>query len=335
MANPMFEAIASLDTIIFIVLLGLIFDFTNGFHDAANVVSTVIATRVLAPMTAIILAAGLNMLGATQISAVAHTITSGLIAPESATQIIVLCAIIGAISWNLLTWYFGIPSSSSYALVGGLVGAAWVYAGTSGILWSSLIKKVIIPMILSPIAGFLLGLLVMKMIARYANDPKKNKLFSRLQIASASLVALSHGLNDAQKSMGIIALGLFSSGFTASPYIPFWVIASCAVMMGLGTASGGYRIIRTVGYEITNLKPIQGFAAESSASCVILAASFLGMPVSSTHMIVGSVTGVGAARGQKHVRWKVGKKLCTAWVFTLPGSGLVAALAFFILNRFF
>ncbi len=245
------------------MVLALLFDYTNGFHDAANVVSTVIATRVLAPMTAIILAALLNLLGATQISAVAQTITTGLIVPGAATQLIVLCAIVGAIIWNLLTWYLGIPSSSSYALVGGLVGAAWIYAGRSAVLWNGLLLKVIIPMVLSPLAGFLLGLLMMKLIYLFSKNPKNLKIFSHLQIASASLVALAHGLNDAQKSMGIIALGLFASGLIPYPYIPFWVIAACAVMMGLGTASGGFRIIRTVGYEITSLQPVQGFAAES------------------------------------------------------------------------
>lgn len=321
-----------MDVVFFIVVLALLFDYTNGFHDVANVVSTVIATRVLAPMTAIILAALLNLLGATQISAVAKTITTGLIVSGAASQYIVLCAIIGAIIWNLLTWYLGIPSSSSYALVGGLVGAAWAYVGIEGILWEGLIRKVIIPMVLSPIAGFLLGLLAMKCILLFFKRPKNLKIFSHLQIASASLVALSHGFNDAQKSMGIIALGLFASGFISEPYIPFWVIVSCAVMMGIGTASGGFRIIRTVGYEITSLQPVQGFAAETSASCVILAASFLGMPVSSTHMIVGSVTGVGAAKGIQNVRWRTGKKLVITWIFTLPGSGCVAALCFYFLR---
>jgi inorganic phosphate transporter, PiT family len=321
-----------MDIVVFIVILALIFDYTNGFHDAANVVSTVIATRVLAPATAIILAALLNLLGATQISAVAQTITTGLVQPMAATQIIVLCAILGAIAWNLLTWYFGIPSSSSYALVGGLAGAAWVSAGIEGVIWRGLVLKVIIPMVLSPIAGFVLGLLVMKWINLFSLSGKQLNIFAHLQVASASLVALAHGLNDAQKSMGIIALGLYAAGWTSSPYIPLWVIAACALMMGLGTASGGFRIIRTVGYEITSLKPVQGFAAESSASCVILAASFLGMPVSSTHMIVGSVAGVGAAKGFGHVRWSTGKKLLIAWVLTLPGSGFIAALAFYIFN---
>ena len=278
------------DLVILIILFGLIFDYTNGFHDAANVVSTVIATRVLAPLTAIVLASFLNMLGATQISGVAKTITTGLVNLQSATQVAVLAALTGAIIWNVLTWYFGIPSSSSYALVGGLVGASWVHEGYDAILWKGVVDKVVIPMVISPIAGFTLGFLVLRglnLLLRWKLFRNKEKMFAHLQVASASLVALSHGLNDAQKSMGVITLGLFSAGIIATTHIPFWVIASCAIVMGIGTASGGFRIIRTVGFEITKLKPIHGFAAETSASCVILTASFLGMPISSTHMIVG------------------------------------------------
>jgi inorganic phosphate transporter, PiT family len=323
-------SVAPVDIVILIVILGLLFDYTNGFHDAANVVSTVIATRVLAPMTAIILAAFLNLLGATQISGVAQTVTTGLVELHSATQITVLVALIGAIFWNFLTWYFGIPSSSSYALVGGLIGASWVREGFYSILWKSLSYKVIIPMVLSPIIGFLLGFLILKglnFLFRFRFFRNKEGIFGRLQIASASLVALSHGLNDAQKSMGIITLGLFAGGMIATPHIPLWVIAACALVMGIGTASGGFRIIRTVGYEITQLKPFHGFAAETSASCVILTASFLGMPISSTHMIVGSITGVGIAQGAGKVRWSTGYKMIAAWILTLPGSALVAACA--------
>ncbi len=321
---------APADVVIFIVILGLLFDYTNGFHDAANVVSTVIATRVLAPMTAITLAAFLNLLGATQISGVAKTVTTGLVELHTATQITVLAALIGAIFWNLLTWYFGMPSSSSYALVGGLIGASWVREGFQSILWESLCYKVIIPMVLSPLGGFLLGFLVLRgltFLLRFRLFRNKERIFAHLQVASASLVALSHGLNDAQKSMGIITLGLFTAGIIATTHIPFWVIAACAVVMGIGTASGGLRIIRTVGYEITKLKPIHGFAAETSASCVILAASYLGMPISSTHMIVGSVTGVGAAQGMAKVHWSTAYKMIISWILTLPGSGLIAAAA--------
>jgi inorganic phosphate transporter, PiT family len=331
-------SLSPIDLVVLVVILGLLFDYTNGFHDAANVVSTVIATRVLAPLTAIILAAFLNMLGATQISGVAKTITSGLVSLQSATQITVVCALAGAILWNFITWYFGIPSSSSYALVGGLLGASWVHEGFSVILWDGVIGKVVIPMILSPIIGVVLGFIVLRGLRALMKLPRmKNKeaIFGHLQIASASLVALSHGLNDAQKSMGIITLGLFAGGVITEPHIPFWVIASCALVMGIGTASGGLRIIRTVGFEITKLAPLQGFAAETSASCVILTASLLGMPISSTHMIVGSVTGVGMANGVKKVRWDTGKKMAYAWVFTLPGSALLSALVFWLIKVLF
>lgn len=327
----------SIDLVILIVILGLVFDYTNGFHDAANVVSTVIATRVLAPLTAIILASFLNMLGATQISGIAKTITTGLVSFEAATQITVLCALIGAIFWNFLTWYFGIPSSSSYALIGGLLGASWIHEGFRVILWNGVFHKVVIPMFLSPLAGFLLGFLSLKGLNALMKIPyfkRKEGIFAHLQVASASLVALSHGLNDAQKSMAIITLGLYAGGVIIEPHIPLWVIASCAIVMGLGTVSGGFRIIRTVGFEITKLHPLQGFAAETSASCVILAASFSGMPISSTHMIVGSVTGVGAAKGRSRVRWSTGKKVLLAMLLTLPGAGGVAAVIYKIIDLF-
>lgn len=317
--------------VVLVVLFGLLFDYTNGFHDAANVVSTVIATRVLAPLKAIILAASLNFLGATQISGVAETITTGLVNAQSASQVTVLCALIGAICWNFLTWYFGIPSSSSYALVGGLIGASWIHEGIEVILWNGLLCKVVLPMLVSPVVGFVLAFGLLKGFHAFVRRRSLNnheKLFGRLQIGSASLVALSHGLNDAQKSMGVITLGLYAGGFLSVPHIPLWVIGACAIVMGLGTASGGFRIIKTVGYEITQLKPLQGFVAESSASCVILAASFLGMPISSTHMIVGSVTGVGVAKGPSGVQWSVGKKMALAWALTLPGSALVAVGAY-------
>lgn len=313
---------------ILIVFFGLVFDYTNGFHDAANVVSTVIATRVLAPVTAILMAGVLNTIGATQISGVAKTITSGLINAEATSQAMVLCAVFGAIIWNLFTWFFGIPSSSSYALVGGLVGAGIIGRGSHIVIWGGVLDKVVYPMFISPFVGFGLAFVIMKSLyffRRFRPANENPRSFRYLQIGSSAIVALAHGLNDAQKSMGIITLGLFTSGFLATPHIPLWVILSCAVMMGLGTASGGFRIIRTMGFKITKLVPMQGFSAELGASCVILAASYLGMPISSTHMIVGSIAGVGAARGKESVQWKIAYKLVAAWIFTLPGAGLVAA----------
>ncbi len=314
---------------IFIVVLGLVFDYTNGFHDAANVVSTIIATRALAPMAAIVLTAVLNTIGATQISGVAHTISTGLVQEVAVTQQIVLFALLGAILWNFITWYMGLPSSSSYALVGGLIGAAMVEGGFSIVLWKGLTYKVLIPMVVSPFIGFGIAYLLMRLVYHFTKDSKQGNLartFRYMQIGSGSIMALSHGLNDAQKSMGIITLGLFASGLVSSTQIPLWVILACALMMGLGTATGGFKIIQTVGFKITKLSPPQGFAAEVSASFVILLASFLGMPISSSQMIVGSIGGVGVAKGSKHVRWNMGGRLAMAWVCTLPGSAILAAL---------
>jgi len=322
-----------MELVIAIVILGLIFDYTNGFHDAANVVSTVIATRVLAPLSAIVMAGVLNFIGATQISGVAQTISTGLVNAQDTTQLVVLSAVSAAIFWNLLTWYFGIPSSSSYALIGGLVGSAWAHLGLGSILWKGVLGKVIIPMVISPIVGFLVGLAIMKIIFHFsAKNPTLHEMsiFRHLQIGSACFVALAHGLNDAQKSMGIITLGLFAGGYLLKPEIPLWVILACAIVMGLGTGSGGFRIIKTMGYSITKITPIQGFAAEASASAVILTASFLGMPVSSTHVIAGGITGVGTAKGRTAVRWKVPQRLVLAWILTLPGAGAAGSLIYFL-----
>jgi PiT family inorganic phosphate transporter len=314
---------------VLIVVLGLIFDYTNGFHDCANVVSTVIATRVLKPLSAIVLAGVLNTIGATQIGAVAETITSGLVNHLAVTQITILSALLGAIAWNVITWYHGIPSSSSYSLVGALIGSTWQSIGGDQILWSGILYKVVIPMLISPFIGYTIAWIFMKTLVR-GSDPlaklKNEKLFGNLQIGSASIVALSHGLNDAQKSMGLITLGLFASKLIPNQTVPIWVVLACAVIMGAGTASGGVRIIRTVGFSITQLDKRQGFAAEMSASVVILIASFLGMPISSTHMIIGSVTGVGAAKGVGGVRWGVWRKLSLGWVFTLPASAIISSI---------
>lgn len=329
--------VVPIDMIILIVILGWLFDYTNGLHDAANVVSTVIATRVLKPLTAIVLASILNVIGATQVSGIAKTITTGLVNLHSATQLTVLCALTGAIFWNFLTWYIGVPSSSSYALVGGLVGASWVNEGTTAVLWNGVLSKVIIPMFLSPVVGFALGFVLLKCLNALMKFPffhGKQKSFGHIQIFSAGLIALSHGLNDAQKSMGIITLGLYAGGAILEPSIPLWVIGSCAIIMGLGTISGGFKIIQTVGFEITKLRPLQGFVAETSASCVILAASFFGMPLSSTHMIVGSITGVGKANTRGKVRWSTARKVGYAMILTLPGAAIVASL-FFLLFKLF
>lgn len=319
------------------ILLGVIFEFTNGFHDAANCVSTVIATKVLKPFVAIILASILNMIGATQISKVAQTITSGLVPVSNFAQGVVLAALIGAIFWNLLTWYFGLPSSSSYALIGGLLGAGASAYGIKNLLWLSFLYKVIIPMIVSPVLGFYLSYLVMKLLyKKVSRDPSclKYKVFGKLQVLSSSFVALSHGFNDAQKTMAIITLGLFAAGELSSFAIPLWVIIMCAIIMALGTATGGFRIIKTVGYKITKLEPIQGFVAETSSSILICAASILGYPLSTTHLIVGSVGGVGASRGMKKISSKIAIKIVLAWIFTFPGSFIISMFSYHFLNHF-
>jgi PiT family inorganic phosphate transporter len=313
-----------------IVLFGLIFDYTNGFHDAANVVATVIATRVLTPLAAISMACVMNIAGAVHISGVAQTIATGLVNPEDATQLVVLASVIGAILWNILTWYYGIPSSSSYALIGGLIGAATMHSGIETIFWGGLLYKVILPLFIAPTLGFSLGYGVMRLLSRLPQEMRQLKLFRHLQIGSAALVALAHGLNDAQKSMGLITLGLYTSGLIATPAIPFWVIVACAITLGLGTASAGFRIIRTMGFKITDLNPMQGFAAESSSAGVILGASLLGMPVSSTYLIAGGITGVGAARGTRAVRWQVPQLIAGATLCTIPGSALLSALVYLI-----
>jgi len=321
--------------VICIVILGLIFDYTNGFHDAANVVSTVIATRVLTPLVAICMASVLNVVGATQISGVAQTIASGLVDPNYTSSITIIAALLGAIIWNVLTWSLGIPSSSSYALIGGLIGAVWAQTGVQAIYWYPLMKKVIIPMVLSPLICCLFCFSFLKILQFFIKRfDKFTRLFACLQIVSSALVALAHGLNDAQKSMGIITLGLFSAGVISTDTIPLWVILSCALVIGIGTASGGFRIINTVGFRITHLKSYQGFAAESSSSLVILFASFLGMPISSTQMIIGSITGVGLAKEKPGVEWKTARKLVLTWVLTLPLAAGFSCLIFMLFNVF-
>lgn len=321
--------------VVCIVIFGLIFDYTNGFHDAANVVSTVIATRVLTPLVAICMASVLNVVGATQISGVAQTIASGLVDPNYTSSIAIIAALLGAIIWNVLTWSLGIPSSSSYALIGGLIGAVWAQTGVQAIYWYPLIKKVIIPMVLSPLIGCLFSFSFLKILQFFIKRfDKFTRLFACLQIASSALVALAHGLNDAQKSMGVITLGLFSAGVISTDTIPLWVVLSCALVIGIGTASGGFRIIHTVGFRITHLKSYQGFAAESSSSLIILFASFLGMPISSTQMIVGSITGVGLAKEKPGVEWKTARKLVLTWVLTLPLAAGFSCLTFMLFKIF-
>ncbi len=321
--------------VICIVVLGLLFDYTNGFHDAANVVSTVIATRALAPIAAIILAGVLNTIGALHASGVAQTIATGLVKEAAATQTLVISALVGAIIWNFATWYFGMPSSSSYALIGGLIGASLVKGGPTIIIWQGLLLKVLIPMIVSPFLGFGMAYLLMKGVLRWGGSRNKDRIYRHLQVASSGLVALSHGMNDAQKSMGIITLGLLASGLISTSQIPLWVILACALTIGIGTASGGFRIIRVMGFKLTKLTPPQGFAAEMSSSIIILIASFLGMPISSSQMITGSISGAGAAKSVHAVQWRLGKWIAVTWLLTLPGSAIISSLFYLSIKSFF
>ena len=322
--------------IVLAVLCALIFDYSNGFHDTANAIATVISTRVLNPRAAILMAAFLNFLGALVSTNVAQTVAGGLVYPHEATQTVVLAAVIGAITWNLITWKYGIPSSSSHALIGGLCGAAFVHGGGKVIIWKGLIEKVILPLVASPVAGFLIGgalmLLITLLLAR-VHPGRISAWFRRLQLLSSAAMAFSHGSNDAQKSMGIITMALVSQGLIhtanpSKPAIPLWVIIACAAAMGLGTSAGGWRIIKTMGHRIIRLEPVHGFAAETAASIVIFGAGHLGMPVSTTHVISGSIFGVGASKRLSAVRWGVAQSMVVAWLLTLPAAGLVAGLVY-------
>ncbi len=323
-----------------IVLTALIFDFTNGAHDCANAIATVVSTKVLTPRTAVAMAASLNLLGAMLGTEVAKTLGGGLVHQSlvDGCQILVFAALIGAIVWNILTWYLGIPSSSSHALIGGLLGAAWGHAGFDAINFQGVINKVVLPFIGSPLAGFCAGFLVMVAIywicARTLRR-KVNAWFRRLQIMSAGFMALSHGLNDAQKTMGIITLALLLFGEIDSVEVPLWVKLSCASAMCLGTAIGGWKIVKTMGSRIFKLEPVHGFAAETATGIVITGASLMGAPVSTTHTVSAAIFGVGSSKRVNAVRWGVAGQLVVAWVLTLPCAGVVGAVSYYLLSLIF
>ena len=327
--------------LIVVIILALAFDFINGFHDAANAVATCVSTGVVPLRTAILMAALLNFIGALSGTAVATTIGKGIVDPADVTQMVVLCGLIGAIFWNLFTWYYGIPSSSSHALIGGVVGAALTKAGVDSVHVDGLLKTVK-SLIISPLVGMSIAFFLMILIlwvCRRGRPVRLNRRFRKLQMVSAAFMAFSHGSNDAQKTMGIITLALVADGIISPVegqfYVPTWVILLCAVAMGLGTAAGGVRIIKTMGTKIVNLKPIHGFAAETSAAVTILTASHFGLPVSTTHVISGSILGVGASQRVSAVRWGVTTKILWAWALTIPMSGAVAALSYKLLGQMF
>ena len=326
-------------TLLLVVVLALAvaFDYINGFHDTANAIATSVSTRALKPEQAILLSATANFVGALTGTAVAKTIASGLaVTPEGHDgQLIVAAALVGAIAWNLLTWRLGIPSSSSHALIGGLLGAVVVSVGPGNILVDGVRDKVLVPLILSPVLGILIGFTLMVILLnvfRNAHPRTMNDRFRRLQIVSATYMAFSHGSNDAQKTMGIMTLALFSAGVVTSTDVPLWVIITAATAISLGTAAGGWRIIRTMGQRVVKLDPVHGFAAETTAATIIFGASHFGMPVSTTHVISSAIMGVGASDRFSAVRWGVAGNIVTAWILTIPASAAVAAVAYFVLN---
>jgi PiT family inorganic phosphate transporter len=314
-----------------LVALALAFDFINGFHDTANAVATVISTRVMRPWVAITMAALLNFAGAMSGTEVAKTVGSGIVG-GSVPLAAITAALVGAIAWNLFTWYYGIPSSSSHALIGSLLGAGVASLGLGTVHWQVLQDKVLLPLVLSPIVGFVFALAIMRLLLRVfasVSPSHAHPLFRRAQIVSAAFMAFSHGGNDAQKTMGIITLALVSSGLLPAFHVPLWVIALSALAMGAGTFAGGRRIIHTMGTRLAHLEPIHGFAAETAAAAVIQAASRWGFPLSTTHVISSSILGVGSARRMNAVRWDVVRTMVSAWLFTIPASaflGYVAAL---------
>lgn len=319
--------------LIAIIVIALIFDFTNGANDSANAIATVVSTKVVSPGIAVIFAAILNFAGAFLGTKVAMTIGSGIVNPDlvRGCQALVLSALLGAISWNLLTLYLGLPSSSSHALIGGLIGSAIMYHGWAALNWVNIIDKIVLPLVISPLGGFIGGYLLMLLLAWLCcrMSPRFNNLiFKKLQLVSAGFMAISHGMNDAQKTMGIISLALFIFHEIPTFSIPLWVRIACALAMFLGTATGGWRIVKTMGHKIFKLEPIHGFSAETSASLVIMIASHLGAPISTTHTISSSVMGVGASKRFSAVRWGVAGNMITAWILTIPASALVAALFF-------
>jgi inorganic phosphate transporter, PiT family len=321
--------------LVFVIVLAVVFDYTNGFHDTANSIATSVATRALSPGWAILMATAFNFIGAFAGTAVAVTIGKGLVNEETTTQTIVAAALIGAIAWNLITWQRGLPSSSSHALIGGLLGATIVGAGFAALNIGGIVGKVLIPMITSPILGFVLAfafIIAIYWVFRRSQRKPMARRFRRLQVFSAAYMAFAHGSNDAQKTMGIITLALFSAGVIPSVTVPSWVIVVSATALSAGTAVGGWRIMRTMGQRVAKLEPVHGFAAETTAASILVGTAELGMPVSTTQVISSAIMGVGASQGTRAVRWGVARRILIAWILTLPGAGLLAAAAWVVLN---
>jgi PiT family inorganic phosphate transporter len=332
------DAGLALPLMVALIAVALAFDFLNGLHDAANSIATIVSTRVLRPQYAVAWAAFFNFIAFLFFGLnVAETIGRGIVNTAIIDPRVVFGALMGAISWNLITWYYGIPSSSSHALIGGLLGAGVAKGGVSVIVWDGVIKTTL-AIAGSPITGFILALFLMLAVSWIfvrSTPFAVDNLFRSLQFISASLYSLGHGGNDAQKTMGIIAVLLYSQGHLGSTFhVPFWVVIACQAMMGLGTLVGGWRIVNTMGSKITRLTPMQGFCAETGGSITLFTATWLGIPVSTTHTITGCIIGVGAAKRLSAVRWSVAKSIVYAWIITIPASGLIAALCYFVVGLF-
>ena len=328
----------SLPLLIGLIVVALAFDFLNGLHDTANSIATLVSTRMLRPRYAVIWAAFFNFIAFLVFGVhVARTVGVGIVSADVIDPYVIFGALMGAIFWNLITWWAGIPSSSSHALIGGLVGAGMVKAGLSSIVWPGLITTGAF-IVLSPLFGFLfalLSILVVSWAFVRANPRAVEPTFQWLQFAAASLISLGHGGNDAQKTMGIIAVLLFSQGHLGSTfYVPSWVVLICQATIALGTLVGGWRIVRTVGSKITRMTPVQGCCASAAGAVMLFAATFLGIPVSTTHTVTGSVIGVGAARKASAVRWNVASNIVVAWILTVPASGLMAAICYLLSKAF-
>jgi PiT family inorganic phosphate transporter len=320
------------------VVVALGFDFTNGFHDTANAVATSVSTRALPPRLAVLIASIANLAGAFVTTAVAKTVGEGIIDTGLATEQTVLAAVIGAIVWNLITWHRGLPSSSSHALIGGLVGAALVQSGLEGVEWHGLVHKVLLPGIASPAIGFagaFLVLLAIYWVFVRLTPGTANRSFRLGQLVSGTWVAFTHGANDAQKTMGVIALALFETGHISHFYIPTWVIVAAGISIGAGTYVGGWRIMRTLGQRVYSMAPENGFAAQVAGGTTLYLATRLGYPVSTTHVIAGSVMGAGATRRLSAVRWGVAGSMVTAWLLTIPAAALVAAALYWPVQGIF
>jgi PiT family inorganic phosphate transporter len=325
-------------TLIVLVLLALAFDFMNGFHDAANSIATVVSTGVLKPWQAVLWAAFFNVLAwAVFHLSVAATVGKGIIDPSFVDSRVIFGALIGAISWNLITWYYGIPSSSSHALIGGMIGAALIKAGMAPLLWPGILKTASF-IFIAPLLGMAFGATLMLIVSWlcFRQTPKRvDRWFRRLQLISSAAYSMGHGGNDAQKTMGIIWLLLIANGITTKDQLPNWVVMSCFLAIGIGTMFGGWRIVKTMGQRITKIKPVGGFAAECAGSVTLFMATYFGIPVSTTHTITGAIIGVGTTRGTSAVRWGVAGNIVIAWIITIPASAGIAALAWWVGGVFF